>query len=82
MSAARARIHAMFPLDAQATTELDVRLDALVAEALGEAADDLHDQVAANRGRALYGAGLHHAEVWLRDRAGLSDVTGAGDRDV
>lgn len=31
---ARARIHAMFPLDEAATAELDTRLDALIVEAL------------------------------------------------
>jgi hypothetical protein len=37
MTDARARIHAMFPLDEAATTELDQRLDALVVEALVKA---------------------------------------------
>lgn len=34
MTDARARIHAMFPLDEAATAELDTRLDALIVEAL------------------------------------------------
>lgn len=34
---ARARVHAMFPLDEAATTELDQRLDALIVEALVKA---------------------------------------------
>jgi hypothetical protein len=34
MTDARAAIHAMFPLDEAATAELDLRLDALVVEAL------------------------------------------------
>lgn len=34
MTDARARIHAMFPLDEAATAELDLRLDALIVEAL------------------------------------------------
>ncbi|MEH0574373.1 hypothetical protein QBA54_07715 [Streptomyces sp. B21-108] len=42
---ARARIHAMFPLDETAEAELDARLDALVAEvvsvALHRAADEI-----------------------------------------
>lgn len=66
---ARARVHAMFRLDEQATTELDRRLNGLVAEVLTDAADDLHHEVVANRGRDLYGGGLHHAETRLRDRA-------------
>lgn len=37
MTDARARIHAMFPLDEAATAELDLRLDALVVEALVKA---------------------------------------------
>lgn len=36
---ARARIHAMFPLDADAAAELDTRLDVLVAGTLRHAAD-------------------------------------------
>lgn len=39
MSDARARIHAMFPLDEAATTELDARLDAHRAEVLAEGAE-------------------------------------------
>jgi hypothetical protein len=39
------------------------------AEALTDAADDLHHQVVAHRGRDLYGGGIRHAETWLRDRA-------------
>lgn len=38
MSAARARIHAMFNLDADAEQELDARLDGVRAEAFAEAA--------------------------------------------
>jgi hypothetical protein len=38
---ARARVHAMFRLDEAATAELDLRLDALVAAALHQAADEI-----------------------------------------
>lgn len=41
MSAARARVHAMFNLDEDTERELDTRLDACIAEALNEAADEI-----------------------------------------
>jgi hypothetical protein len=66
MSAARARIHAMFRLNEQATAELDKRLDALVAEELRMAALDLDSRVSAGGPRAR---GLAFARSLLNHRA-------------
>jgi hypothetical protein len=63
---ARARIHAMLPLDETAAKELDARLDALVSEELRAAAADLDDRVRAGGPRAR---GLVHARNLLIARA-------------
>jgi hypothetical protein len=66
MTDARARIHAMFPLDEAGTAELDLRLDALVAEELRTAAADLELRARAGGPRQR---GLTFARALLRDRA-------------
>ena len=69
MSAARAAIHAMFPLDEQATTELDKRLDAHAAEVRRGDADRLHDERKQYRGRDRFCGGIEHAVGLLKQWA-------------
>lgn len=66
MNEARARIHAMFPLDEEATAELDKRLDDLVAAELRAAAIELGDRIRAGGPQAR---GLAFARNLLNDRA-------------
>lgn len=60
MSAARARIHAMFTLDETAETELNTRLDAHRAEELAKAATMLRTESGRQPERVLFNEGLFH----------------------
>jgi hypothetical protein len=69
MSDARARIHAMFPLDEAATAELDKRLDALIAEVRRTDAAHLLDQRHHHLHRAIFCDGIKFAARLLQRRA-------------
>lgn len=70
MTDARARIHAMFPLDETATAELDARLDALTAEVRRTDAAYLLGQRYHHINRAIFCDGIKHAARLLEKRAG------------
>ena len=62
---ARARVHAMFPLDEMAEQELDARLDALVAETRNEDAALLQERAARYPSRRIFAAGLRHGALMI-----------------
>lgn len=66
---ARARIHAMFHLGETAETELDTRLDALVAEVRNEDAATLRARAAHYPTRRIFAAGLRHGALLLAKAA-------------